>query len=200
MPKFQIACVPGHRASEHLFVIKSVFLYYQTKNKGLILSSFDIMTFFDSENIYDCMNELYNSKVTGKVYRLLFEMNRNVSIKVKTPVGMTESKEVDPLVSQESVEAALLSGNSIGKGIERTFTDETKEVKYTDELTLAPITYMDDIARLAEDKESAQYANDKLEDMLNSKGLSFNLDKSNFLSMGNKKSRKIFEQNWKLNP
>ena len=71
-------------------------------------------------------------------------MNKNVKVKVKTPVGTTESKEVDPLVSQGSVEAAVISGNSIGKGIESTFTDETKEVKYAEKLMLAPCTYMDD--------------------------------------------------------
>ena len=37
MSKYQIACKPGHRPSEHLFVLKSVFELYQKSNKGLIL-------------------------------------------------------------------------------------------------------------------------------------------------------------------
>ena len=58
MSKFQIACKPGHRASEHLFVIKSVFAFYQSKNKGLIMSSFDVKKMFDMENFVDVLQEL----------------------------------------------------------------------------------------------------------------------------------------------
>ena len=55
MPKYQIASVPGHRAVEHLYVLKSVFAYYKEQNKSLVLTSYDIKTFFDSEEILDCL-------------------------------------------------------------------------------------------------------------------------------------------------
>ena len=42
MTKFQIACKPGHRASEHLFVLKSVFALYQSRGKPLIVTTFDV--------------------------------------------------------------------------------------------------------------------------------------------------------------
>ena len=41
MSKYQIACKPGHRASEHLFVVKSVLSYYKEKKKGMIASGYD---------------------------------------------------------------------------------------------------------------------------------------------------------------
>ena len=72
MSKYQIACKPGHRPSEHLFVIKSVFAQYQINKKGLILTGYDICTFFDSEDCYDVFNEVYANQVKGKIYRLLF--------------------------------------------------------------------------------------------------------------------------------
>ena len=54
MSKYQIAGKPGHRASEHIYVIKSVFAFHQSKNKGLILTSFDLRRFFYSEDMFDC--------------------------------------------------------------------------------------------------------------------------------------------------
>ena len=39
MPKNQIACVPGHRPSEHLFVVKSMIAYYHDKKKPMIFTS-----------------------------------------------------------------------------------------------------------------------------------------------------------------
>ena len=49
---------------------------------------------------------------------------------------------------------------------------------------------MDDIGRLAESKVNTQEANEKLEEMINRKGLEFNIDKSNFLLIGSKKTSK----------
>ena len=43
---------------------------------------------------------------------------------------------------------------------------------------------MDDIGRLSTDRETTQYGNDKLEEMVSSKGLEFNMSKSNFLIIG----------------
>ena len=109
MSKYQIACKPGHRPSEHLYVLKSVFSYYKSKNKGLLLTGYDISTFFDSEDIYDVFSEIYASQVKGKDYRLLFEMNRNTRIRIKTPVGDSQWSDTGPNLTQGSVEAAVLS-------------------------------------------------------------------------------------------
>ena len=66
MSKFQIACRPGHRPSEHLFVVKSVINYYRNIKKGIIATSFDLKKFFDIENLEDCMNSLYQLNAKGK--------------------------------------------------------------------------------------------------------------------------------------
>ena len=42
MPKYQIACRPGHRATEHLFIIKSVIAKYLEEKRGLLLINWDI--------------------------------------------------------------------------------------------------------------------------------------------------------------
>ena len=44
--------------------------------------------------------------------------------------------------------------------------------------------------KLAEDKKSVQYANHLMEELVGSKGLELNLDKSNYIIMGNKTNRK----------
>ena len=59
---------------------------------------------------------------------------------------------------------------------------------------------MDDVIRLAEDVESAQYGNDRMEDMVNRKVLEFNLEKSNYVIIGNKKARKTLRDKLEKNP
>ena len=188
MSKFQIACKPGHQASEHLFVIKSVFAYYQTKNKALIMSSFDVKKMFDMENMYDVCKELYKCQVKGKVYRLIFHLNKNLRIKVQTSVGTSASKDTGPTIGQGNVDAGVISSVNLDNGVNDAFVDSDGELNYL-ELDLGPLLFMDDIFRMGDNVTSAQVANDLLEEMIGKKSLEFNLDKSAFMVMGNQKTR-----------
>ena len=69
----------------------------------------DLSKFFDRESLTDCMNELYKSKVQGKLYRLLYTMNRNTRICVQTPVGVTDEQDTGEGVGQGTLEGALIS-------------------------------------------------------------------------------------------
>ena len=82
-----------HRAQEHLFVIKSVIGMYEHMGKAIILQLWDISKFFDRESLADGLNELYKNEVRGKLYKLLYEINKDTRIKVRTPVGDTEERD-----------------------------------------------------------------------------------------------------------
>ena len=74
-------------------------------------------------------------------------MNKNSKVRIKTPVGITDTKNTGPILSQGSVEAAILNSNNIGNGMKETFTDKDKEVEYLDNIKLAPLSFLDDLAR-----------------------------------------------------
>ena len=194
LSKFQIACKPGHRPSEHLYVFKSVFAKYQQDKKGLLIKSYDLKKFFDMEDIFDILNQIYASNVKGKVYRLIYQMNKNIRIKVKTPVGITQSADTGPGAAQGSVDAAVISSVSIGNDVSVTFAeaDGKQEVSY-ESVDLSPLIFIDDIFRMTDTVESAQYANKLMELIIGRKGLEFNQDKSMFVIMGNKKERKALK-------
>ena len=177
MSKYQLACKPGHRPSEHLFLLKSVFAYYNQKKKGILVAGYDIKSFFDSEDAYDVFSEVYSSGVKGKIYRLLFQLNKNTKIKIRTPVGDTQSKDSGPIITQGGIEAAILSSVSIDRGTDVTFAASDSEAEYHG-LKLAPFRWMDNIPRVGESVASAQYANTLMEDLFEQKSLSFNLSKS----------------------
>ena len=143
--------------------------------------------------------ELYQSEVRGKIYRLLYELNKNVTIKVQTPVGETESVDIGPTITQGSVDAAVISANNMSNGVEEAFEDSNSEIMYK-ELKLAPLVFLDDIGRMGDDRNSAQEANEKVEAMVDSKQLSLNLDKSSYMIFGNQKSRKKIRNQIKANP
>ena len=153
--------------------------------------------FFYSEDIYDCFKEIYRSQ--GKLYRLLFEMNKNTRVRIKTPVGETQAKDTGPIITQGSVEGPVLSSVSIDNGLNVTFAQSDVEVIYKT-LTLSPQSFMDDIMRMAESILSAQIGNNLMEDLMMQKCLEFNLDKSCFVLMGTKKQRKKFHKQLEESP
>ena len=58
---FQIGAVPGHRAQEHLFSIKSFIAMVEKNKEAVALQQYDLSKFFDKESLLDCLNELYKS-------------------------------------------------------------------------------------------------------------------------------------------
>ena len=125
MSKYQIACKPGHRVTEHIFVIMSALAVLEKKKKAAIFSAWDIKKFFDSEVIEDVMAELYRSQVRGKAYRLLFRLNENTNICIKTPVGITNYDNIGSGVTQGGVDAAIISSVSVDNSVVNEFSDST---------------------------------------------------------------------------
>ena len=117
MPPFQIGAVPGHRAQEHLFTIKSFIALKEKENEAVAVNLLDLVKFFDSESLLDTLNELYKGNVKGDLYRLLYEMNKDTRIKVRTPVGDSEIRETGETVTQGSIEAGISSSMNLGNGV-----------------------------------------------------------------------------------
>ena len=66
--------------------MRSIISFYELCGKAIIVQLYDISKFFDREMLRDCMDTLYNNGIKGKLYRLVFEMNRETIIKVGTAV------------------------------------------------------------------------------------------------------------------
>ena len=199
MSKFQIACKPGHCPSKHLFTLKSVMAYFESKRKSFLVAGYDLKKFFDFEELEDCMDSLYKRNIRGKLYRLISDMNKNVRIRVKTAVGTSESKETGPIVTQGGVDAAIISANNVDVGLTETFGDETNNIKYED-LSINALGYMDDILDANTDVASVQKANNLMEELVGRKNLQFNLDKSVFLLVGNSRTKKRLKKELGKNP
>ena len=117
MSRYQIGTKPGHRASEHLFVIKSVIGLYEQMGKNLMLQLWDISKYFDRESLADGLNEVYKNNVRGKIYKLLHEMNKDTRIKVRTPVGDIEERDVGEGWGQGTIEGAICSAANLDNGV-----------------------------------------------------------------------------------
>ena len=188
MTKFQLGTKPGHRAQEHLFVVQSSIQLYNYCGRAVIVQLYDIKKFFDREMLRDCMDSLYNCGIRGKLYRLLFEMNKQTKIKVRTGVGTSEEHETGEGVGQGSLDGAILSAGSIDYTVNRFFSNSIYEMSYGG-INLQPLLYQDDVFRLCQDPFSAQLGNELMDNVMETKLLDFNLDKSCYMVIGSKEAR-----------
>ena len=156
--KFQIGAIPGHRVQEHIFSIKSVIGFFNSMGKGLILTLYNVSKFFDRENLRDALNEMYKLSIKGKVYRLLYQLNKDTHIRVKTAVGFSDFANVGEGLGQGTNESAVVSSASLSGGVSEAFANSTTEVRYAS-LPMAPCLFVDDIARLSENLEAVQDGN-----------------------------------------
>ena len=189
MSKFQIGTVPGHRSQEHLFVMRNVISLYHHYKQPIILQLYDIQKFFDREMLADGLDAIYNSGVRGKLYRLLYMMNKDTIIQVKTGVGMTKEAETGENIGQGTGEGAILSAASISDGVEKAFKYSANELSYGEE-ELRPLLFQDDIARVCDSVVAAQAGNELVTHVMESKLLDFNIEKSCYMVVGDKKSKK----------
>ena len=147
----------------------------------------------------DWLNEVYKNNVKGKLYKLLFELNKDKRISVRTRVGDTEWRETGEGWAQGTSEGAICSAVNIDNGVSDFFANSEYEVSYGD-VQLSPTLFQDDISRLCWDPVSAQMGNDKVEAMAETKLLDFNLDKSCIIIIGKGKPRIEMEKKFSENP
>ena len=65
------------------------------------------------------------------MYRLLYELNKSTVISVNTPLGETSETDTGEGLGQGTVEGAVLSANSLDKGIQEFFHDGYEEILMT---------------------------------------------------------------------
>ena len=184
--KYQIGAIPGHQAAEHLFTIKSIMALFNEAGQPLILQCFDLKKYFDSENLKDAMNSLFECGIRGKEYNLIYELNRQNKIQIKTSVGMSDTFTTGPIVSQGSIGGGLISALNLDYSINKFFLKSNNEIFYHD-VRLQPLIYQDDLGKFSSNRMDAQAGNDRIETCMETKLLDLHKDKSCYILIGNKK-------------
>ena len=92
-----------------------------------------------------------------------------------------------------------MSAASLDQGVNDVFEDKKHEVNYG-VVRLQPLLFQDDVAKVSGDVFAAQAGNLKMEQVLESKLLDFNLDKSVFLVIGTAKQKSKIHERLKETP
>ena len=127
------------------------------------------------------------AKIDAKTYRILYKLNENTEISVKTSVGETKTAPVKDSVGQGSFSAAIISSLNIGSAIADKFKGQsTANIGL---LELLCLILQDDIMKMCDTVDQARIGAQKIDELLKQKLLSVNYDKSKYLLIGNKKAK-----------
>ena len=63
---------------------------------------FDVEKCFDSLNLHECINDIYESGIKDNRLSLIYLSNKNNDVSITTPVGQTESINIGKVVTQGS--------------------------------------------------------------------------------------------------
>ena len=63
---YQVGGLPGHSILEHLLTLKTVLARMEEIGGGVIFLIMDLISFFDKEDIFDCLKTLEKLQVNKK--------------------------------------------------------------------------------------------------------------------------------------
>ena len=151
----------------HIFVLNSViFDVLKGKSRNPVdIMVLDYKQMFDSECLFEVMNDLYEAGVVDDKFALIFEANRINKVAVKTPHGLSRRMDFEEIVMQGDVLAPLLSSLQVDTFGKECFVENKHLYMFKDTVPIGPLGMVDDLLTIS----SCGYKTNLLNQFLNCK-------------------------------
>ena len=128
---------------DNTFLLRGVIDHFKFTKRTLFITAYDFEQAFDSLWLEDCVLSLRSLGVEKEYLQLIYNMNKQASVTVQTPCGVTNSFETDPIVKQGTVLGPTLCSSSTGE-----YTGQNIGVNIAD-VIISSLIYVDDIIDLS---------------------------------------------------
>ena len=187
----------------HIFVVNSVLhdVLQKKSNKPIDLMVLDYKQMFDSECLFECMNDIYEAGVKDDIFSLIYESNRQSFVAVQTPHGLSKRELFEDLVMQGDVLSPLISSLQVDK-IGKDCLENKKHLYYfKDVVPIPPLEMMDDLLTISECGYKTKLLNEFINFKTGTKRLQFGASKCIKMHIGKEKSeilcKDLFVGEWK---
>ena len=87
----------------HIFIVNSIIhdVLSKKSKEPVDIMVLDYKQMFDSECLFECLNDVYEAGVTDEVFALLYEANKENHVAVQTPNGLSRREVFRDIVMQE---------------------------------------------------------------------------------------------------
>ena len=174
----------------HIFVVNSV-LHDVLKNKSkkpIDLMVLDYKQMFDSECLYECMNDLYEAGVKDDLLPLIYEANRTSYVAVQTPHGLSKRETFEDLVMQGDVLSPLISSLQVDTMGKECLEEKKHLFYFKDIVPVPPLGMVDDLLTISECGYKAKLMNEFINFKTGTKRLQFGTSKCIKMHIGKSNS------------
>ena len=181
---YQIGGLPGHSINEHLITLKTIMAWAEVTKAGIVFLIMDIRSFFDKEDIFDCLETMERLRVNKKAARVWYKLNKDTEVVVKTTSGMIEPAKVRDCLGQGTAGVGLVSQANLDHGLNSYFSG-CKDVMYFGETRIQPLSYQDDVGAPCIDASMARVQASLLASLMQEKALLAHPDKTGYRDKNN---------------
>ena len=115
MSDSQIGSRKGKNIRNHLWIVHGIISdVLSSKSKNPVdLQIFDYKQCFNSLWLKECLNDFYSAGVQDDKFALLYNVNSNVEIAVRTPVGKTSRENISNAITQGDVFGPMFCSKTV---------------------------------------------------------------------------------------
>ena len=175
----QIGARRNRSVRDHLFVLNSILsdVMSSTKKEPIDLQIMDYKQMFDAEELETVLNAYYDSGVDNDLFALINEANETNTIAVKTPNGLTETRNIKRKIMQGDVLAPLMSSNMVDVNIGKMAKVTGNIYLYKGKVAIPPLAMQDDTLGISTCGEKSIRMNEFLNSQTNRMQLQYGTDK-----------------------
>ena len=131
----------------HIFVVNSIIydVLSSKSKKPIDIMVLDYKQMFDSECLFECMNDVYEAGVDDDYFVMMYEANRENFVAVKTPSGITRREPFYEIVMQGDVLAPLISSLQVDTMGKECIQENKHMYYYKDSVPIPPLGLVDDL-------------------------------------------------------
>ena len=141
MSDSQIGGRKGKNIRNHIWVINGIITdVLSTKKKSPVdIQIFDYKQCFDSLWLEECLNDIYSAGINDDKFQLLYNINSEVKMAVKTPVGKTERSEIRNVITQGDVFGPVLCSKQVDTFGQECLNQKKYTYLYKGEVEIPPL-------------------------------------------------------------
>ena len=186
MSDSQIGARKGKNIRNHIWLVNGVICDVLSRKvkKPIDIHIYDYKQCFDSLWLEESLNDFFDGGLRNDKLSLLYNVNRNVKVVVKTPAGKTEKGNIQNVITQGDIFGALLCSKQVDSFGKECLEDHKYTYMYKGEVEIPPLAMVDDLLCISECGYKTQMLNTFMKVKTNTKKLQFGEKKCKKLHIG----------------
>ena len=197
MSDSQIGARRKKNIRNHIFILNGVINEAVNTGRSIDILMYDYRQCFDTLWLQECINDLFDAGVQDDKLALIYEVNKNNKVAIKTPFGTTSRVNINQIVLQGEVFGPLQCSVLVDT-ISKECIEEGKFLYSYKEVNIPPLSMIDDLACISESGTKSVEMNSYINAKTSIKKLQYNVDKSYQIHVGGKEhtTPELFIDKW----